>query len=183
MQVRTRSLYRLFFALKPPPVVTRQIDHFAAGIDPGAARIRPDHQHVTLGITTDWPDYPYERIKALRRAAAGIMAEPFDLLLDRLSQSGRSAALRPSHSIAGLKLLQGQVADAMRRADVIPRPGWSFSPHQTLFYRDGSPSQQPIDGFGWWVDELVLICSHVGHSRHELIGNWPLRGSGQFELF
>lgn len=183
MHIRTRPLYRLFFAVKPPPVVARQIDHFAECLDRRAQRIRPDHQHVTLGITADWPDYPYERIKALRRAAAGIMAEPFDLLLDRLSMGGRSAALRPSHSIAALKQLQQQVADAMRRADVTPRPDWSFSPHQTLFYRDGPPDQRPIDGFGWRVEELVLICSHVGRTRHELIGSWPLQGSAQYDLF
>lgn len=183
MQVRTQPLYRLFFAVKPPPVVTRQIDHFAEGIDPTPQRIRPEHQHVTLGITADWENYPYERIKALRRAAAGIMAEPFDLMLDRLNMGGRSAALRPSHAVAGLKALQGEVADAMRRANVMPRPDWSFSPHQTLFYRDGPPDQRPIDGFGWRVDEVVLICSHVGRTRHELIGSWALKGNGQYSLF
>ncbi|HUD90556.1 2'-5' RNA ligase family protein [Sphingobium sp.] len=183
MHVRTQPLYRLFFAVKPPLVMMRKIDHFAERVDPDAHRIRPEHQHVTLGITADWSDYPYERIKALRRAAANIMAEPFDLLLDRLNLSGESAALRPSHSIAGLKLLQGQVADAMLRADVMPRPGWSFSPHQTLFYRRGAPDQRPIDGFSWRVDEVVLICSHVGRTRHDLIGTWSLKGSGQYSLF
>ncbi|NWK95108.1 2'-5' RNA ligase [Sphingobium lactosutens] len=183
MQVQIQPLYRLFFALKPPPVVARQIDHFAEGVDPDAQRIRIDHQHVTLGITADWSAYPYERIKALRRAATGIMAEPFDLMFDRLSLGGRSAALRPSHSIAGLKQLQHQVVDAMRRADIMMRPDWSFSPHQTLFYREGPPAQRPIEGFGWRVDEVALVCSHVGRTRHELIGSWPLRGSAQYDLF
>ncbi|MES2174522.1 MAG: 2'-5' RNA ligase family protein [Pseudomonadota bacterium] len=183
MESRTSPLYRPFFALKPPPVVARQIDHFAATLAPGADRILPEHQHVTLGITTDWPDYPYELIKALRRAAAGIMAEPFDLMLDGVHVGGQSAALRPSRSIAGLKTVQQQVAAAMARAGATPRPGWRFSPHQTLFYSDARPSQQRIEGFGWHVDEVVLVCSHVGRTRHEIMGSWPLKGDAQYRLF
>jgi len=29
----------------------------------------------------------------------------------------------------------------------------------------------------------VLLCSHVGRTHHELLGRWPLRGSGQYSLF
>ncbi|NML08555.1 2'-5' RNA ligase [Sphingobium sp. AR-3-1] len=183
MESRTSPLYRPFFALKPPAVVARQIDHFAATLAPGADRILPDHQHVTLGITTDWPDYPYELIKARRRAAAGIMAEPFDLMLDGVHVGGQSAALRPSRSIAGLKTVQQQVAVAMARAGATPRPGWRFSPHQTLFYCDARHSQQRIDGFSWHVEEVVLVCSHVGRTRHEIMGSWPLKGDAQYRLF
>lgn len=183
MHDRTTTLYRLFFALKPPPVVARQIDHFAETLAPGQPRILIDHQHVTLGITSDRIDYPYEQVKALRRAALSIAAEPFDLILDHLSYGARSVALRPAKAIAGLKRLQDQVVTAMRRAEVGERPGWSFSPHQTLFYRDGRPDQQRIDGFGWRAEELVLVCSHVGRTRHETLGSWRLEGDGQYRLF
>ena len=81
MESRTTPLYRLFFAVKPPALVTRQIDHFARTLAPDAQHVAAAHQHVTLGITTDAIDYPYEVIKTLRRAAGGIRAEPFDLLL------------------------------------------------------------------------------------------------------
>lgn len=183
MEPHVKDLYRIFFALKPPQRVARQIDHFAATLAPDAKRILLAHQHVTLAITVDRQDYPYEQIKALRRIATCIMADPFDLRLDRLSEGGRSVALRPSHGIAGLKQLQRRVAEAMQRAGATPRPGWSFSPHQTLFYRDGRPAQRPIDGFGWRVEEFTLICSHVGHGRHDIIGRWPLRGEAQYRLF
>ncbi len=183
MRNRTAPLYRLFFALKPPPMVARRIDHFAETIAPGQTRILIDHHHVTLGITADRTDYPYEQVKALRRAALGIKAEPFDLTLDHLSFSARSAALRPAKAITGLKRLQEQIAAAMRRAEVGERPEWSFSPHQTLFYRDGRPDQQRIDGFGWRAEEVVLVCSHVGLTRHEILGSWRLEGDGQYRLF
>ncbi|BBE00044.1 2'-5' RNA ligase [Sphingobium amiense] len=182
MEARAVTLYRPFFALRPPPQVARQIDHFARTLDPAADHILTAHQHVTIGITTDAPVYPYELVKALRRAAAGICAAPFDLMLDRLSIGGRSAALRPSGAISGLSALRQEVDRAMRAAGALPRPGWTFSPHQTLFYRHSRPEQRTISGFGWRVEELALICSHVGQTRHEVIGRWPLIGDRQYRL-
>ncbi|MEC3951312.1 2'-5' RNA ligase family protein [Sphingobium sp. HWE2-09] len=180
---RVASAYRLFFALKPPPLVVRRIDQYAAILAGGDTRILPAHQHVTLGIAADIDAYPQDLIDRLHGAAAQIMADPFDLLLDRLSYGGRSAALRPSRSNAPLVRLQRQVADALKRSAAPPRKDWRFSPHQTLFYRDGPPAQRRIDGFGWPVEELVLVCSHVGLTRHETVGAWPLQGDAQYRLF
>ncbi|CAM5460014.1 hypothetical protein SSCI18S_02940 [Sphingobium scionense] len=88
MLARTAPLYRLIVALKPPTRVTRQIDHFAETLAPDADRILPAHQHITLGITDDWPDYPYGLVKAMHRSFTGILADPFDLSLDQLSEGG-----------------------------------------------------------------------------------------------
>lgn len=182
MHNRLQPLYRAFYAIKPPERIARQIDHFADTLDPIADRVPAEHQHVTLGITTDAPVYPYELIKALRRAGAGIRAEPFDLTLDRLSIGGRSAALRPARAVPGLSALRQEIVRAMQVAGATARPGWTFSPHQTLFYRDGRPDQRAVPGFGWRVEEVVLICSHVGRTRHEIVGRWPLIGAAQYRL-
>lgn len=175
-------LYRLFYALKPTPLVARQTDHFADMVGGGCQRIRPDHQHVTLAVTADHVQYPYGIIKALVRAGTSVLAEPFDLPLDRLTFTNRSAALRPSRTVPPLVALQRSIVAAMNAAGVLLRPGWSFSPHQTLFYRDGRPGQRMVDGFTWQVEEFVLICSHVGRTRHDVVGTWPLQGSGQFSF-
>ena len=181
--IRAQPLYRLVFALKPSPVIARQTDHLAETLGSGESRIRPEHQHVTLAVTADYVEYPYAVIKALLRAGTTVMADPFDLRLDRLSFSNRSAALRPSRSVPLLNQLQRSIIDAMRGVGVALRPGWSFSPHQTLFYRDGPPSQRGIDGFSLSVDQFVLLCSHVGHTHHEILSTWTLKGDGQLELF
>lgn len=180
---RATSAYRLFFAVKPPPMVARQIDHYAEILAGGADRILPAHQHVTLGIAADMPTYPTALIDMLQVTAMQMMADPFDLLLDRLSYGGRSAALRPSRSNAPLVRLQRQVAQALKRAGAPPRDDWNFSPHQTLFYRDGPPAQRRIDGFSWRVEDVVLVCSHVGSTRHETLGTWSLQGGAQYSLF
>lgn len=184
METRSvHTLFRLFFALKPSPLIARQTDHYAETIAEGARRIAVDHQHVTLAITCDYADYPYAVVKALLRAGTGVTGEPFDLRLDRLSMGNRSAALRPSHRVPLLNALQQQIAAKMRGAGISMRPGWSFSPHQTLFYREGRPDQQRVEGFCWHVDQFMLVCSHVGRTHHETLATWSLSGSGQYSLF
>ncbi|HKY80209.1 MAG TPA: 2'-5' RNA ligase family protein [Sphingobium sp.] len=181
--MRAKPLYRLLYAVKPAPIIARQTDHLVDTLGGGDRRVRPEHQHVTLAVTADHVDYPYAVVKALLRAGTGVMAEPFDLPLDRLRYSNRSAALRPSRTVPLLQALQREVAAAMRGAGVALRPDWSFSPHQTLFYRQGRPEQRRVEGFTWRVEEFVLLCSHVGRTRHDILATWPLKGDGQFSLF
>src|SRR3546814_20926969 len=102
----TDTLFRLFFALKPTALIARQTDHFAESIAGGARRIAVDHQHVTLAITSDHVDYPYAVIKALMWAGTGVMAEPFDMRLDRLSVGMRSRPLRTYPTFPYLLALQ-----------------------------------------------------------------------------
>lgn len=178
-----RPLYRLLFALKPSPLIARQIDHFAETLAGESPRIAIDHQHVTLAITPDHADYPYPVIKALLRAGTGVMAEPFDLRLDQLSIGNRSAALRPSRGLPQLNALQQQIIAGMKGVGVALRPDWRFSPHQTLFYRNGPPEQRKVEGFSWHIDRFMLVCSHAGRTRHETLATWPLTGSRQYSLF
>ena len=181
--LQSKPLYRLLYALKPTLRIARQTDHFADTLGMSGHRVRPEHQHVTLAITADHPVYPYEAIKALQRARSGVRAEPFDLPLDRLSFSNRSAALRPSRKIPPLHALQREIVAAMGGQGIGLRPDWSFRPHQTLFYREGRPETRRVDGFTWRVEQFLLLCSHVGRTRHEILGTWPLKGDGQYSLF
>ncbi len=182
-QIDGAPVYRLFYAFKPPTAVARQVDHFAEGLADGAPRIRVEHQHVTLGITADYGGYPHTVAERLLRAGAAVMADPFEVRLDHLSFANRSVALRPSRAVPPLNALQRELTCAMRRVRVPLRPDWSFSPHQTLFYRKGAVGQRRIEGFGWRVEDFVLVCSHVGRTYHEELGRWPLRGGAQLSLF
>jgi 2'-5' RNA ligase len=112
------------------------------------------------------------------RIAGELWFAPFELTLDLLTGSERSLALCPSKKPSGLMLLQLQLQKALAFSG-IRRPGWRFSPHVTLLYRNGIPFSRPIAPISWWVDELVLVHSHVGLKRHDIAGRWPLlpRGS------
>ncbi len=175
MQHAVLHLDRFFFALRPPGPEARRIAAFAERLEEGGRRVRWEHLHMTLAITDDFEDYPYDLVKALRRVGDRVAAAPFDLVLGQLSGGNRSTALRPQHGVPGLKALQGTIADRMREGGVPMRREWRYSPHVTLFYRNGAPFSRPVAEFGWHVEELFLIRSHVGRTRHDVLGHWPLR--------
>ena len=62
----------------------------------------------------------------------------------------------------------------MRELGVTERPGYRFSPHLTLGYRIGEPFSERVAPVSWTADEIVLIDSHVGRTRHEVLGRWRL---------
>ncbi|WP_336958286.1 2'-5' RNA ligase family protein [Sphingobium aquiterrae] len=178
-----RVLHRFFFALKPAPVEANRIHAFAERTATGARLVQRAHQHITLAITDDFQSLPTMLVDAMLRAGKMARAAPFTLTLNRLSLSNRSLALRPDGAVPPLATLQRTIAAAMAREGVPMRAGWRFSPHQTLAYRNGAPGGRAIDGFGWHVEDFVLIHSHVGRTRHEELGRWRLTGGDQLALF
>jgi 2'-5' RNA ligase len=166
--------YRLFFALKPDDITARAIDAFAAGQLPDCRRLPIANQHVTMGLTEDFESEPDALTAALIEAGGQGRGEPFDLALTRLSASRSSVALVPHRRIAPLFALQNSLAKAMARHGVAMRQGWTFRPHQTVGYRRGEPHICAIAGFHYRVDHFVLVRSHVGLTRHEVLCRWPL---------
>jgi len=166
--------HRWFFALKPDDITARQTHVFAEEELGAKGLLRWDHHHVTLGLTEDFPDVPSELTDALLLAGDAVMATPFNLILDRLVGTNKSVALRPTGLVRPLRALQASIATAMAQQGIAPRPGWTFSPHETLCYRKGTPFIQPVTGFRWAVSEFVLVHSFIGLSRHQTIGRWPL---------
>ena len=165
--------HRPFFALRPTPRIARQIamaaELFGHGVLP------PERLHITLFILDDMPDLPAALGEALLGVGKGVALTPFEVTVDRLVGSQRSVALRPSGRNAGLTDLHAQLAMLARVAGIGVRDGWRFSPHLTLGYRDGPSTSERIAPVSWVADELVLIDSHVGATRHEVVGRWPLR--------
>lgn len=174
--------HRYFFALLPDAVTARRIHAFAERTFGAKGLMRPDRLHVTLAITPDFDVHDPALTAALLRAGAAVAATPFDLTLDLLSGGQRTAALRPTHSVPPLRILQAEIARAMAEQGAAMRPDWRFNPHLTLVYRDGENVSQPTEDFGWAVQEFVLIESLVGLTRHDILGRWPLRAPSEPQL-
>lgn len=164
--------HRAFFALQPSQnagaAIYRQSLLCGAG-----RRVRPEHLHLTLAITEDYAAPPQTVIDRIIRLAEELWLAPFELKLDWLTGSEHSLALCPTRKPPELLLLQLQLQKALALSG-IRRPGWRFSPHVTLLYRNGAPFSRLIAPISWWVSELVLIHSHVGLTRHDIVGRWPL---------
>ncbi len=168
-------VHRFFFALMPDQITARRTHVFAERELGSKGLLEPERHHVTLWVSEDFPFTPGALIDALSRAGDAVRAGPFDFTLDRLSGGTGTVALRPSRVVRPLRDLQNRIAAAVAEQGAADRPGWSFSPHQTLTYRKGTPFSRPVPGFQWSVSEFVLIHSHVGLHRHDVIGRWTLR--------
>lgn len=173
---RPASRHRLFFALRPPIREARQIAHAALWLGSGDSGLRPEHLHVTMAILDDSDDFPATEAEAMKLAGEMIGAAPVHLMFDMAARSNRSMALRARRKNAALAALRTQIVDAMARQSLPQRQGYEFNPHMTLYYRDGAPGSRQITPVQWIADELLLIHSHVGLTRHDVLGRWPLTG-------
>ena len=174
--------HRYFFAFRPSTQDANQIHAFAEDLHGPWALLAPARFHVTVAITDDLPVPMPALIAALLRAGEAIRAEPFEIVLDRLSASPRSLALRPARSIPELKALHVAVREAMAAEGVPLRKDWRFSPHLTLGYGQAHPSVRPVQPFGWKVSELVLIHSVAGAHLHKMLGRWTLEPAPEKQL-
>lgn len=175
---RQAECHRFFFALKPDADMARRTRAFAEDRLGVKGLLRAEHLHVTLALTEDFADVPAALIAALHHAGDAVRSAPFDLRLDRLTGSRRSISLRPSATLPALFALQAAIADGMTRVQVTMRRDWSFTPHETLAHRKGAPFEQRVEGFQWPVTDFVLVHSHVGLNRHDVIGRWLLGDDG-----
>ncbi len=168
-----QTLDRLFFAIKPAPFAIPRIAAMRRANCPDQP-MRDEHLHVTMEIFADRVGVPQSFADTLIAIGDDIDMPGFLLPLGRLVGTTRSVALRPKGRSTGLALLQRAIRLRVLDAGLEVREGWSFNPHMTLGYRDAAPFARSIDTIEWQVDELVLVHSHVGKTRHDIIRRWPL---------
>ncbi len=179
---RPIARHRLFFAIRPPLPLARQITEAAAWFDGPEQKLRPEHLHVTIDILDDHDRVSTALERDLKAIGDAVEAAPFALQFDTAVGSERSIALRPRHKNASLAALHQRIAVARESAGLSQRKGYRFSPHMTLGYRDGAPFTQAIAPICWTADAFVLVHSHVGRTRHDVIGRWLLNGDDDRQL-
>lgn len=177
-----RVSHRLFFALRPPIVLARQIAHAASWFEAEGAPVAAERLHITLFILDDRFDLPGSLVTALTSVGDSIAAAPIRVVLDRVGGGEHSIALRPGRRLAALDALHRQLGERSRAAGVESRAGYVFNPHLTLGYRDGRPFGMAVPPIAWTARKLMLIHSHLGRTRHEVLGRWPL-ADPQLDLF
>ena len=172
--------HRLFFALRPPPPLASRMVETVATVDCRA--MTAERMHMTMFLLADRPTVEPDLVETLRAIGNSIRAAPVAITLDRLAGSYRLVALRPARANAALLALHRALADGARAAGIAARADQRFGPHVTLGYDNPSPWSERIEPIGWTADELVLIDSLVGRTRHRLLGRWRLAGEPAKQL-
>ena len=121
--------------------------------------------------------------------AAGPVAEetsPFDVGFDKVASFTRKRrrnmplVLLGEEGVRGVARLQQALLASLAASDLVTRAEPSFTPHLTLLYDDiALPPQATAKAMSWRVDEMLLVRSHLGQARHEVLARLPLRGSAK----
>ena len=165
----------LFFALQPTPEAAERLIDLATelrsrhGLSGKLQSI--ERLHVTLRAMEDGD----AQFALAMRAAAGLAHEGFEVSFDRaLSFPGSGAfVLRSSDNLPALGAFRRQLNLAM--GDTEAQAVRGATPHMTLLYdRKLSVAEHAIEPIGWRATAFALVRSHVGLSRHETLGAWPL---------
>lgn len=175
----------LFFALKPPAVEAARIGRLAAQLRAehglSGRPLRDERFHITLvhlGTNEQPPDPAL--VGAARRAGESLAWPAFELAFDQLLSFGRGEGHHPwvlggGAGLDGVRALHASLVSGLAREGL--RPGRQrYVPHLTLLYDERSLAPQALAVPGWRADELQLIDSLQGLTRHELLGRWPARG-------
>ncbi len=177
-------LHSFFFAVVLNESAAAHVHAQAARLDRvlavGGRALEAERLHVSLlAVGACVGALPEAGIARWRRAADTVRCAPFDVRFDRAATfggDGNPLVLKSSDDAGVAGLLSLYQAVGMSLADtgerIKPR---RITPHMTLSYRGRRIAETPIEPVCWQACDLVLIDSHVGAHRHELLGRWPLR--------
>jgi 2'-5' RNA ligase len=179
---RPIARHRLFFAIRPPLPLARQITEAASWFETEGQKRRPDHLHVTIDILDDHDRVSTALERDLKAIGDAVEAAPFALRFDIAVGTEQSVALCSRHPNASLDALRQRIAVAREAAGLSARAGHRPSPRMTLGYRDGAPFTHDIAPIGWTADAFVLVHSRLGQMRHDVIGRWLLNGVDDRQL-
>ncbi len=170
--------HRLFLALVPPLQQRDEIYRLGRRVEPNGSHVRPDRLHATIAISEDNDPLPGKLIEHWLEigSVSAAKAFPFTFALGKLSSGYGPTVFIPSDASREFHDL-GEIIDSeMELRGIAMRRSYKRSPHVTLVYPDTKtePFTRKVDPIQWEADELVLIHSHVGVTRHDLLGRWRL---------
>ena len=175
--------FRYFLGFQPDPFAR---DLLAAIAKQLGQSMRPDKLHLTLCVVAEVEER--DRFLAARIAAA-LAGHSLSSVPIRLSRV-KAGELGPMATTVGrqedIKQFYEMLIGLLAARGILPLHRKSgLRPHVTLGYmpRDFDPFPIAVE---WFPQELLLIESHVGDSRHQVVGSWPLlptpQGTLPFEM-
>ena len=156
----------LYLMIKPDPEQALAMDALRRQYDL-ARKYAVERFHVTLLPFGDIRTIAPADLDRIRRAAASLHAEPFDVALNRISGNAlvgnRMQALRDFQRALVARL----------GAFGIHVPDYAFKPHASLTYAEWQPRNIAVSPIAWRVRQLLLINSIHGQG-HDLLDSWAL---------
>ena len=163
--------YRYFLGFRPDPSARDALAAVAQGI---GQRSRPQLLHFTLCVIAEVgkPDpFGAARVEA---ALAGHALSSLPIRLGRVHAGDHGALVRTIGRQEDIQSFYQTLVNLLAARGIAPlHRQTGLHPHVTLGHE---PCQfDPFDiAVEWFPQELLLIESEVGNSRHQIVGRWPL---------
>ncbi len=139
-----------------------------------------DRLHATLFHLGDWVGVPADIVAQASAAMSRIASPAFDVVFDQVGSFDHRRAKNPLVLTArqgnpALHALHDELATHLRGAGLGQWTRTSFLPHVTLAYDKRVVSFEPVAPLSWRVEEVVLIHSLLGKTRHIRLGQQALK--------
>lgn len=165
------DFYRYFLGFR----ANDRLSRFLAAIGAEAGqRVRPELLHLTLCVIAEVGERDRCLSSRVGAALAGQAFHSFRIALGRVGGGSGGALVRTIGRQDGIQDFYGALARWLARRDLVPLHRKSgLHPHITLGH-DPCRFDRFNVAIAWVPDELLLIESEVGRSRHNILGRWPL---------
>src|SRR5688500_4124066 len=174
-------VHNVFFGLMPDDStrgrMVETVDTLRAAHGPQGRWLKPARYHMTLHFLGTFSELPEGRIAAAIRAAEGLRAPAFELVLDRAgSFAGGIGWLGCARTEPPLQHLWDELRQALARDRVSTKGHARFAPHVTVLRDSRIPMPDvPIEPIRWPIREVMLIDSELGaRNEYRPLGRWQL---------
>lgn len=174
----------LFFAAVPPPGIRDQLAKAWQAMGTGEP-IRYDTLHLSIYAVAGVDHLHPMLVQRARQAADALRTVPFTLRLDRLMTFNRDPGNCPlvvttedkNHNV---NEIAADLHAACRRLGLPGSRSKKPTPHVTLAYGPGFAEARMLAApILWTIEDVMLIDSLQGQSRHVSLGRWPLSAGKQ----
>jgi len=183
-----RPKYSLFLAILPDSSAIQQIEGLTVGLSTRhnlTGKLLESHYlHITLHYFGQHVEIPSDLIGNIEQACetAAKQISPFEVTFNQTVSFSSSKEKAPfvllgndqNHTALNncydtlLKHLIKHRCSVERNA--------KFKPHVTLLYDRQRLAEQPTESISWRANEIVLVCSEVGLTKHRHLKRWQFRG-------
>ena len=176
--------HRLLFAILPDEHAQERTLEAAHGLREQCGLrgrvFQRNRLHVTLHTFYEGKRVPPAVVELASRAGRSVTASSFVVSLDTAfsfdnKPSNQPLVISGQRGTAELTHFQRFVlAGSMRRHSLGTVVQQHFVPHATVLYDDQVVPPTAVEPISWIVRDFVLIHSHVGLSKYDILGRWRL---------
>lgn len=174
-----RLPYALKFSIFPSPAEAQEIVRLtgpmlqALGLT--GKPLMPHRLHVTVHKLGEYAEVPEDLIAAAMRAGDALAFDAFEVAFDCAMSfpSAGTCVLSGHEGTRQLTAFYEELGESMRSQGL--RAGRSFAPSMALVYDKHFVAEHSIVPVCWMAREFVLIKSHIGTGKYDLLGSWPAR--------